>query len=127
MTPLDKLSPLLEMPELAGLPADAAFQDRDAIKARIAATLQTRTTAAWLGALQPHDIWCAEVLNWPALFDSENFRLLDMVQTLGRSDGFAIRTMRSPIRVNGHRSRSRNPAPRIGENTAALRQEFGLG
>ena len=40
MTPLDRLAPLLEMPELVGLPAEAPFQDRDAIKARIAAKLR---------------------------------------------------------------------------------------
>jgi crotonobetainyl-CoA:carnitine CoA-transferase CaiB-like acyl-CoA transferase len=126
MTPLDKLSRLLEMPELADLPADAAFRDRDAIKRRIADKLAARGAAEWLAKLQPHDIWCSEVLNWPELFTSENFRLLDMVQELRRSDGVTIRTMRSPIRVNGSRSRSAHAAPRIGENTEALRREFGL-
>ena len=127
MTPLDKLAPLIGMPELANLPADAPFHDRDAIKSRLAAKLQTRSTADWLAALEPYDVWCSEVMNWPALFESENFRLLDMVQTLGRSDGFTIRTLRSPIRVNGQRNQTQSPAPRIGENTEALRQEFALG
>jgi crotonobetainyl-CoA:carnitine CoA-transferase CaiB-like acyl-CoA transferase len=126
MTPLAKLAPLLDLAELAALPADAAFQDRDVIKARIAEKLRTRDTAAWLAILQPHDVWCADVLDWPALFESENFRLLDMVQTLGRSDGFSIRTLRSPIRVDGHRGRSARPAPRIGEDSEAVRREFGL-
>ena len=126
MTPLDKLAPLLEMPELANRAADAPFRERDAIKARIADQLQTRSTAAWLAVLQPHDIWCSEVLNWPELFDSENFRLLDMVQTLRKDDGFSVRTLRSPIRVDGARGKSGRPAPRIGENTESLRAEFAL-
>jgi len=126
MTPLDKLAPLLEMPELANRAADAPFRERDAIKARIADQLRTRSTAAWLAVLQPHDIWCSEVLNWPELFDSENFRLLDMVQTLRKDDGFSVRTLRSPIRVDGARGKSGRPAPRIGENTESLRAEFAL-
>jgi crotonobetainyl-CoA:carnitine CoA-transferase CaiB-like acyl-CoA transferase len=66
------------------------------------------------------------VLNWTELFDSENFKLLDMVQTLRKEDGFTLRTLRSPIRVNGERGRSERPAPRVGEHTEALRAEFGL-
>lgn len=126
MTPLIKLAPLLEMPELANLPADAPFLQRDSIKRQIAEKMATRTSADWLARLQPHDIWCSEVLNWSELFTSENFRLLDMVQELQRDDGVSIRTMRSPIRVNGHRGRSNRAAPRIGENTEALRAEFDL-
>jgi CoA:oxalate CoA-transferase len=126
MTPLDKLSPLLEMPELAGLPADAPFRQRDALKRRIADALTKRPTADWLARLQPHDIWCSEVLNWSELFASENFRLLDMIQDLERGDGVSLKTMRSPIRVDGQRGRSLHAAPRIGEHTEALQAEFGL-
>jgi hypothetical protein len=49
-----------------------------------------------------------------------------MVQELRRGDGVAIRTVRSPIRIDGHRSCSALAAPSIGENTAALCSEFGL-
>jgi crotonobetainyl-CoA:carnitine CoA-transferase CaiB-like acyl-CoA transferase len=126
MTPLDKLAPLLEMPELADLPPDAPFRQRDPIKREIAETLAKCTTAEWLARLQPHDIWCSEVLDWSELFASENFRLLDMVQELSRGDGVSLRTMRSPIRVDGQRGRSQRAAPRIGEHNEALRMEFGL-
>jgi crotonobetainyl-CoA:carnitine CoA-transferase CaiB-like acyl-CoA transferase len=126
MTPLAKLAPLLDMPELAALPADAPFRERDAIKRAIAERFVARTTAQWLAILQPHDIWCANVMTWPELFESENFRLLDMVQTLSRGDGFSVRTMRSPLKVDGLRGLSTRPAPRIGEHTEALRREFAL-
>lgn len=126
MTPLDKLAPLLELPALSGLEASAPFKRRDEIKRVIAARLAEGTIAEWLGKLQPHDIWCANVMTWTDLFASENFKLLDMVQTLQRPDGLAVRTMRSPIRVEGHRSHSARAAPRIGEHTQQLRHEFGL-
>ena len=126
MTPLDRLGPLLEAPEIMGLPADAAFRDRDEIKRIIAGKFENKTTSAWLTILQPHDIWCAEVSDWPGLFASRNFELLDMVQTLDRDDGVIVRTMRSPIRINGQRGRTQRAAPRIGEHTNALRKEFSL-
>ena len=126
MTPLAKLAPLLEMPELASLPSDAPFRQRDEIKRRIAATIEAKSTADWLAILQPHDIWCAEVLDWPKLYASDTFKFLDMLQTLEGPGGFEIRALRSPLRVDGARSGTSKPAPRIGEHTQALREEFGL-
>ncbi len=126
MTPLDRLADLIGMPDLAGLGPVAPFQDRDAIKRRIADRLGGQTTDHWLAILEPADVWCAKVLDWPALFASEGFRLLDMVQTVGRDDGVSVRTTRSPLRVDGERARVACAAPRIGQDTDEIRREFGL-
>jgi CoA:oxalate CoA-transferase len=126
MTPLDKLSPLLDLPEIGGLPATAAFTDRDGLKRIIAERIATQPIAHWLAILEPADIWCADVLNWPALYASDGFKLLDMVQTVERDDGVSIRTTRSPIRVNGVRHKMALAAPRIGEHTSRLCEEFNL-
>ena len=83
-------------------------------------------TAHWLALLEPADIWCAKVLDWPELVRDEGFRVLDMLQTVIREDGVAIRTTRSPLRVDGARPQTRRAAPRIGEQSAAIRAEFGL-
>jgi CoA:oxalate CoA-transferase len=127
MTPLDKLAPILGLPAIAGLEASAAFIERDPLKRRIADHLAHEPTQHWLALLEPADIWCAEVLDWPALYASEGFKRLDMIQTVTRDDGVALRTTRSPIRVNGARNAIKIGAPRIGEHTKALRAEFGLG
>ena len=126
MTPLDKLAQVLDLPALAGLPASAGFDRRDELKRAIADRVQRQPTAYWLERLQPSDIWCAEVLDWPALLASEAFRRMDMLQTVVRPVGLPVRTTRSPIRVDGRREDCRSAAPRIGEHTAALRAEFGL-
>lgn len=126
MTPLDRLAALLDVPALAGLPADAPFRRRDEIKRALAATLATRSTADWLAILEPADIWCAEVLDWPALLSSEGFRRLDMLQIVRRGDAVAIRTTAAPLRIDGHRARAVGAAPRIGEHSEAIREEFGL-
>ena len=128
MTPLPKVAQLLEMDELAAIAADvgAGFTRRDEIKRMIAARLEIAPTARWLAVLQPADVWCAEVLDWPHLLGSEGFGVLDLLQTVTRDDAVRIRTTRAPLRVDGVRPTAEAAAPRIGQHTAALRQEFGL-
>ncbi len=126
MTPLDKLAQVIALPAIAGLPGTAAFERRDEIKRQIAEHIATASTAYWLERMQPADIWCAEVMDWPALFASDAFQRLDMLQTVIRPEGLPVRTTRSPIRVDGRREQRRSAAPRIGEHTEALRAEFGI-
>ena len=126
MTPLDKLAPLIELPAIAGLDPKAPFVERDRIKRLVAARIAERPTDDWLKVLDAADIWCAKVLNWQDLMASDGFRALDMLQTVTRDDGVSIDTTRSPIRINGTRSLVEDGAPRVGQNTAAIRKEFGL-
>ncbi len=128
MTPLPQLADLLELDELAPYRDAPAtwFTARDEIKRIIAATLATETTDHWLSILEPADIWCARVLNWEELLQSEGFKVLDMLQTVNREDDVSILTTRSPIRVNGRRAKFDRAAPRVGEHSEAIRKEFGL-
>jgi CoA:oxalate CoA-transferase len=127
MMPVPKLGELLGMPELEPYrEASSWFAERDAIKRLIAARLATATTDHWLSILEPADVWCAKVLEWPELLKSEGFTALDMLQTVERADNVRVVTTRSPIRVNGKRPSSAAAAPRIGEHTDAIRAEFGL-
>ena len=128
MTPLARLMPLLEMPELAPYAAEPkrAFTDRDTIKRLMADHLRTRSTADWLAVLQPADIWCAAVLDWPGLLASEGFKVLDMLQTVTRPGNVSILTTRAPLKIDGVRPSTTLAAPRIGEHTAQLRAEFAL-
>ncbi|HEY0124386.1 MAG TPA: CoA transferase, partial [Rhizobium sp.] len=99
---------------------------RDEIKRLIAARLATGTVDKWLAILEPADIWCAKVLNWNELLESEGFQVLDMLQTVTREDGVSILTTRSPVRVDGERPKVERAAPRVGEHNDAIRKEFGL-
>lgn len=128
MTPLGKLADLLELPALDTWRDDPRswFIHRDAIKQVIATRLATQPTTHWLAILEPADIWCAKVLSWPELLDSEGFKALDMLQTVTREDDVAILTTRSPIRIDGQRARTSRAAPLIGEQSARIRAEFGL-
>lgn len=126
MTPLDKLAELLELPGLAGLPGDAAFRQRDGIKAQIAERVAERSVADWLAVLQPADIWCAEVLDWAGLVQEEAFRRLGLLQTVTRDDGVSIDTTCTPMTFDGVRPKGDRAAPKVGEHTDAIRAEFGL-
>ncbi|NTJ61429.1 CoA transferase [Agrobacterium rhizogenes] len=129
MTPISKLADLLDMDELAPYRdhEKSWFTSRDEIKALIAARIATRNVDDWLAILEPADIWCARVLNWPELLGSEGFRVLDMLQTVGRGDGVSLHTTRSPIRIDGQRPKFERAAPHVGEHNAALWEEFDLG
>jgi len=128
MTPIPKLADLLGMPELDPYRDDASswFLQRDGIKELIASKIATKTIDEWLAILEPADIWCAKVLNWHELMESDGFKSLDMLQTVTREDDVSILTTRSPLRVDGARPKFDRAAPRIGEHSAAIREEFGL-
>ncbi|WP_426128794.1 CaiB/BaiF CoA transferase family protein [Pararhizobium sp. PWRC1-1] len=128
MTPIPKLADLLCMDELARYRNNSStwFTARDEIKALIAKRIVTKTTDEWLAILEPADIWCARVLNWNELLASDGFQVLDMLQTVTREDNISITTTRSPLRVNGVRAKVDRAAPRIGEHSQAIREEFGL-
>ncbi len=128
MAPISKLADLLGLKDLDPYRNDSStwFTARDEIKAIIAQTVATKETDHWLAILEPADIWCAEVLQWPELLASEGFKALDMLQTVERDDGTKIMTTRSPIRVDGQRPPLSRAAPLVGEHSAAIRRELGL-
>ena len=129
MTPISKLADLLGMDELAPYRDDPKswFTARDEIKALIAARIATGTVDEWLAILEPADIWCAKVLDWRELLQSEGFGVLDMLQTVGRGDGISVLTTCSPIRIDGQRPKFERAAPDVGEHNVAIWEEFNLG
>jgi crotonobetainyl-CoA:carnitine CoA-transferase CaiB-like acyl-CoA transferase len=102
-----------------------AMRDRDAIKAIIAAGVKTKGTAHWLALLQPADIWCAEVLDWPGLMASDAFQRLKMVQHISGATA-SLDTLRGPLRIDGSALTSPRAAPDLGQDRQAIIQEFGL-
>lgn len=128
MTPIAKLAGLFGLAALDPYKdkPKSWFSDRDAIKQIIADHVKTATTEHWLSILEPADIWCARVLTWDELMETEGFKALDMLQTVTREDDVTIRTTRAPLKINGKRPRTSRAAPLIGEQSRAIREEFGL-
>jgi CoA:oxalate CoA-transferase len=128
MTPVPRLAELLGLKSLDRYRDDPTswFTERDTIKRLIADFLETRESDHWLSILEPADVWCARVLDWPELLSSEGFKVLDMLQTVEREVDVRVTTTRVPLRIDGVRPRAPRAAPRIGEHTARIVAEFGL-
>lgn len=102
-----------------------ALARRDAIKAAIAAVTPSRPTADWLAVLQPADIWCAEVLDWPALRALPVWTQLGMQQRFS-GPAFAFDGIAGPLRLNGARPLAPGAAPSLGADTDRITTDFGL-
>lgn len=121
------LGELLECEALTHFPEPASwFTQRDEIKEILANHLNTKPTQDWLSVLEPADIWCAEVMDWKTLFDTEAFKILNMIQKVNMSDGYTFETTRCPIQINGEWLTSELGTPKLGEHNMELRKEFGL-
>lgn len=128
MTPIGELAELLEIEELKPF-ADASetwFSQRDPIKRVIAAKLSEKPTAHWLSILEPHDIWCAEVLEWKDLLGSPAFEALDMVQRVASEDSRCLDLIRSPLRMDDMRASTYRAGPKVGEHNESIQREFGI-
>ncbi len=118
---------LIECTALANYPeAESWFTKRDEIKQILAEHLKTKDTKDWLAVLEPADIWCAEVMDWKTLFDTEAFKVLEMVQEVNRSSGYTYKTTRCPIQINGAWLTSQTGSPLLGEHTEKISNEFSL-
>ena len=127
MTPIPNLGKLLGLETIIKYDDQKDwFVKRDEIKKLIGDWLINKNTQEWLDVLQPADIWCSEVLEWDKLLQDEGFKVLDMIQEIKRPDGFSIQTLRCPIRIDNQISKSSVAAPKIGENTMQISEEFSL-
>jgi crotonobetainyl-CoA:carnitine CoA-transferase CaiB-like acyl-CoA transferase len=119
--------------ELIGCPAmnsyadpKSWFENRDEIKGLLAEHLRTRSTNEWLAILEPADIWCSDVFTWSRLVEHEAFKVLDVVQDVTCRDGSILRTTRCPIRIDGAIYKCPDGAPRVGQHTDSITEEFEL-
>jgi CoA:oxalate CoA-transferase len=127
------MAALPELGRLLGCEALCGFGDprqwfarRDEIKAILRDHLRTRDTAHWLGCLEPADIWCAPVQDYPGLLGHAGFAAIDMTQRVRNEQGHTLTTTRCPIRIDGAVLKSPRAAPALGRDTAALVARFGL-
>jgi len=102
------------------------FTHRDEIKGHLRDHLKTQSTACWLGILEPADIWCAEIMDWAGLRQTEGYQALDMEQEILCPAGTPIRTLRCPIRIDGEIYKSSKGAPSIGQQNVSISKEFQL-
>lgn len=127
MGAVPRLGELLDCPALLEYNEPKSwFSARDKIKNILKQHLASQTTAHWLGILEPADIWCAEVMTWERLRNTDGYRALDMEQIIRCPGGTEMPTLRCPIRIDGQIFKSSRGAPAIGQDNACLSDEFSL-
>ncbi len=127
MGAVPRLGELLDCPPLLAFTDRSGwFTQRDAIKAILRDHLRQKPTGDWLSILEPADIWCAEVLDYSRLRETEGYAVLDMEQTIVCAGGTPLKTLRCPIHMDGRLFTSSRGAPTIGQHTGDIVAEFGL-
>ena len=104
--------------------ANVLLNHRDEIKSALSEAIERRATADWLAVLQPADIWCSEVLDWPQLIKSEAYKALDFEQTIRRRPSVELTALRGPLRIDGKVLKSDRAAPELGQHQDRIRKDF---
>ncbi len=92
----------------------------------MASVLRTRTTEAWLEALDAEDVPCAPVLTRDELADHPQIQANELIVESEHAVAGTIREARPAERLDGTPSEIRRPAPALGEHTEEVLREAGL-
>jgi|TARA_B110000046_G_scaffold14222_1_gene13828 crotonobetainyl-CoA:carnitine CoA-transferase CaiB-like acyl-CoA transferase len=127
MIPMTKLAEVLNI-ELSDVyvSEESWFDQRDEIMHILRATFVTKKSGEWLQIMESNNVWCAEVFNYENLLSHEGYGVLKMDQEVRTSDGQKIRTTRCPIRIDQTRYYNHKSAPKVGEDTKKIIEEFDL-
>ncbi len=127
MGSLKNLSDAIQCDALDKYPdPEMSFTQRDEIMRVLQAFLRNKNTHEWLELLDEAGIWASDVLTYDRLLTHEGYKVLDMDQKLRLGNGEQVHTTRCPIRLDDMRLYATKPAPRVGQDTLAIVEEFGL-
>jgi crotonobetainyl-CoA:carnitine CoA-transferase CaiB-like acyl-CoA transferase len=123
--------------EVAGHPEvakDARFaRNADRVRHRavlvplLAAWMKTRNRAAWLEALEAAKVPCGPINDLADVFADPQVQQREMTVELPHPLAGNVRLVASPMKLSGTPVQYRRPPPLLGEHTAELLREFGLG
>nr|WP_315594005.1 CoA transferase [uncultured Cupriavidus sp.] len=129
----DRWRRLCETLDLGDLTDDARFAtspmrvaNRAAMVDALTRRFVTRTTAAWLAALQAVDILCAPVATYADVVDHPQVAANRMIDEVAHPTLGSIRMPAFPICSASANARPARPAPACGQDTATVLQRFGF-
>jgi crotonobetainyl-CoA:carnitine CoA-transferase CaiB-like acyl-CoA transferase len=99
----------------------------DALYQVIADAAPQHTTVEWLALMNERDIPCGPVNSFDDLFDEAHLSAVGLFGSLDHPSEGTLRTVRSPFRVSGLERQADRPAPRVGEESESILQDFGFG
>ena len=125
MMDIHELADAINCNELKSFSKDEVFAKRDEIKKLLAKCFANASSSHWIGKMHESGLWAIEVFDWEQMMDHEAYLSLQMEQVLNVSNK-KIMTTRCPIRINGERLYADKAAPKLGEHSKQVMEEFGI-
>ena len=93
---------------------------REVLTEELRRIMRTRTTRAWIEALEGKGVPCGPINNYEQVFEDPQVQHRSMRVDLPRGDGGTAATIASPLRLQGTPPHYRLPPPQLGEHTAEV-------
>ena len=117
---------------LGWLPDDARFDslekrsaNREELNALVAGRLRTRTTSAWVSALNDAGVPCGPVYRMDEVFADPQVEHLGMTQTVQHPVLGPLAIVRNAVRMTGGPDTVRTPSPDLGDHTEEVLAGLG--
>jgi crotonobetainyl-CoA:carnitine CoA-transferase CaiB-like acyl-CoA transferase len=104
----------------------ARVANREALVGLIAEAMGTRSTAAWIAALEPASVPCGPINTIEQVFADPQVKARGLRIDLARPDGTAVPGVANPIRFAGTPVHYSRPAPALGADTDEVLAQLGL-
>lgn len=100
---------------------------RDELTAALEMRLRAASAESWVDRLRAAGIPCGPIYDYSEALDTDQARALGIVQHVQRSDGSDLPLLRGPISIDGAAPTISSPPPLLGEHSAMVLTELGLG
>ena len=118
-------------PEIASDPRFARNADRvrhrSTLVPILATLLHTRSRSDWLEALEAAKVPCGPINDLAEVFADPQVREREMTVQMPHPLAGSVRLVASPMKFSATKVQYRRPPPLLGEHTAEVLREFGLG
>lgn len=106
---------------------DARLEHHAEFKARVEARLGTASTAEWVERFEKVQVAVGPIYEFDEVFADDQVKHLGLVQEFEQPGYGPVRTLAFPFRASGTPAALHRPAPLLGQHTAEVLGELGLG
>ncbi|MGD9980340.1 MAG: CaiB/BaiF CoA transferase family protein [Hyphomonadaceae bacterium] len=103
---------------------ETRVNNRAELTAALIPIMRTRTTSAWVAALEAADVPCGPINTLDQVYADPQVVARGIVQTAARADGGDVEITSSPIRMSETPTRVDRAPPKLGEDTDAVLREL---
>lgn len=103
---------------------EARVRNRAALTEALSAIMRTRTTAAWIAALETAQVPCGPINTLDQVYADPQVVSRGLVETVTRANGAQVRLTASPLRLSETPPQTRAAPPLLGQDTDAVLREL---